>query len=196
VGRKGTTTFGKEIAMLPMHTILYATDFSENAEPAFDLASALAAEGCGKLVVLHVERPPLTTLGGTAGVPPIAPEYDRRDAWEKLQRFQPTRPGITVEHRLEFGDPKVVILQIAREIAADLIVLGSHGRTGLRRLLMGSVAESVVRKASCPVLTVRTAAQTMLTLPADSEGSEKLEAVSEAVGSGEESSMASENWMK
>lgn len=155
--------------MLEMATILYPTDFSANAEAALALASALAREGHGRVVVLHVERPPLATLGGTAGVPPLPTEYDRQRLEEQLQSIKPSRPGIAVEHRLEYGDPASVILKTAHEIGTDLIVMGTHGRTGLRRLLMGSVAEQVVRKASCPVLTVRTPSQTLLTLPAAAE---------------------------
>jgi nucleotide-binding universal stress UspA family protein len=144
--------------MLVMMTILHPTDFSADARPAFEVACALAGEGRGRLVVLHVERPPLATLGGTAGVPPLHTEYDRETLPEELQRIQPARAGIALEHRLEYGDPAAVILKSASETGADLIVMGTHGRTGLRRLLMGSVAEQVVREASCPVLTVRTPA--------------------------------------
>ena len=151
--------------MLTRKTILYATDFSAEARPAFEVACALADEGGGRLVILHVERPPLATLGGTAGVPPLPNEYDRERLWQELQAIQTARASITVEHRLEYGDPAAVILKVAEEIAADLIVMGTHGRTGLRRLLMGSMAEQVVRKAPCPVLTVRTAMHTRLSLP-------------------------------
>lgn len=155
--------------MLTMKTILYPTDFSADAWSAFAVACALASDGHGRLVILHVERPPLTTLGGMPVVPPLPSEYDRERVLEQLQRIQPPRPGITVEHRLEYGEPVPVILQTAQEIGADLIVMGTHGRTGLRRLLMGSVAENVVRKAACPVLTVRTPSQTLASLPADAE---------------------------
>lgn len=150
--------------MITMETILYPTDFSADAQPAFEVACALAKEGRGRVVVLHVERPPLTTLGGTAGVPPLPNEYDRQSSEEKLQSLQ-VPPGIVVEHRLLYGEPRSVILATAQEIGADLIVMGTHGRTGVRRLLMGSVAEAVVRKAVCPVLTVRTPKQTLLSLP-------------------------------
>ncbi len=141
--------------MLAMRTILYPTDFSMDARPAFEVACALAGEGRGRLVVLHVERPPLASLGGTTLVPPLPIEYDREKLWERLKDIQPLRAGIAVEHRLEYGDPATTILEVAQEISADLIVMGTHGRTGLRHLLMGSVAERVVRKAPCPVLTIR-----------------------------------------
>ena len=61
-----------------------------------------------------------------------------------------------MEYRVQDGDPVVEILEVTREAPCDLIVMGTHGRTGLGRLLMGSVAEQVLRRASCPVLTVRT----------------------------------------
>jgi nucleotide-binding universal stress UspA family protein len=157
--------------MLTAETILYPTDFSADTQPALDVACALAAEGHGRLVVLHVERPPLATLGGTVAPPPLPNEYDRQKVWEELQRIKPLRPGLAIEYRLEYGDPATVILQTAQDIGADLIVMGTHGRTGLRRLLMGSVAERVVRKASCPVLTVRTPAQILLSLPSAAEES-------------------------
>jgi universal stress protein A len=166
--------------MLEMATILYPTDFSANAEAALALASALAKEGHGRLVVLHVERPPLATLGGIAGVPPLALEYDRQGAWEELQRILPSQSGFTVEHCLEYGEPASTILKTAEEVGADLIVMGTHGRTGLRRLLMGSVAEQVVRKASCPVLTVRTPVQTLLTLPAVARETSQFEPTAES----------------
>jgi nucleotide-binding universal stress UspA family protein len=157
--------------MLAMRTILFPTDFSAEAGSAFEVASALAADSRGRLVMLHVEPSPLTSLGDIAGVPPLPDEYDRPGTEEALQRLQSPRSGFTVERRLEYGYAASVILQTAREIGADLIVMGTHGRTGLRRLLMGSVAEKVVRKASCPVLTVRTPMETMLSLPSAVEES-------------------------
>jgi universal stress protein A len=148
--------------MLSMKTILYPTDFSAETQLAFDAACALASEGHGRLVVLHIERPPLGTLGGTTLVPPLPSEYDRQGLWERLRSIQPSRPDIAVEHRLEYGNPESVILKTAKEIGADLIVLGTHGRTGLRRFLTGSVAEHVLREAPCPVLAVRGASERLL----------------------------------
>ena len=75
---------------------------------------------------------------------------------ERLQQLRPEDPKILVEHRLVQGGGAEEILQVAQERKCDLIVMGTHGRTGLGRLLMGSVAEQVVRKAACPVLTVKT----------------------------------------
>jgi nucleotide-binding universal stress UspA family protein len=77
------------------------------------------------------------------------------EAQVKLDRMEPG-PSVLVERRLEEGDPIGEILRAAAEVPCDLIVMGTHGRTGLARLLMGSVAEEVVRKAPCPVVTVKT----------------------------------------
>ena len=77
--------------MLAIQTILYPTDFSQQAAAAFDVACALAREGQARVVVLHVERSPLATLGGTAGVPPLPNEYDRDRLQEQLRRIQPPR---------------------------------------------------------------------------------------------------------
>jgi len=67
----------------------------------------------------------------------------------------PSDPSVSFEHKLLAGDPAAAIVEAADQENVDLIVLGTHGRTGLTRLLMGSVAENVVRKAKCPVLTVK-----------------------------------------
>jgi nucleotide-binding universal stress UspA family protein len=154
--------------MLAMETILYPTDFSAESGPAFEVACALARDGGGRVVILHVERSPLATLGGFMVVPPLPDEYDRQRVQKQLHRIQPSQPGICYEHSLEYGEPAECILKTAQEIGADLIVMGTHGRTGLSRLLMGSVAEHVVRKAPCPVLTIRAAAETLPAIPADS----------------------------
>jgi hypothetical protein len=72
-----------------------------------------------------------------------------------LHRFQVSDPTVHVEHRLADGNPSEEILRQARDTGCDLIVMGTHGRRGLGRLLLGSVAEEVMRKAPCPVLTVK-----------------------------------------
>ncbi len=145
----------REGVMFAVKSILYPTDFSVEAWTAFEVACALASESGGRLVVLHVQPSPLYMLGGTAGVPPLPDEYDRDKLLEQLKSIRPAHAEIAVEHRLEYGEPAEGIIKAAEEIHANLIVMGTHGRTGLRRLLMGSVAERVVRTAPCPVLTVR-----------------------------------------
>jgi nucleotide-binding universal stress UspA family protein len=76
-------------------------------------------------------------------------------ARDRLADIRPADPAVEVEHRLEEGDPAVVIGDIADRLGCDLIVMGSHGRTGVGRLLMGSVAEHVLRQSARPVLTVK-----------------------------------------
>jgi nucleotide-binding universal stress UspA family protein len=144
--------------MLPIQTVLYPTDFSEHSDYAFQLACSLARDYGACLFVLHVLERPLLAYTGVMTAPPSPPPSaeERQAVQEKLHRIGPADPTIRVEHLLEEGDPAMAILQVAQERQCDLIVLGTHGRGGLGRLLMGSVAEQVVRKASCPVLTART----------------------------------------
>jgi nucleotide-binding universal stress UspA family protein len=139
--------------MLAIKTILYATDFSERAELAFRLACSLARDYGARLIVLHVVEQPVLSAGQRV----LIPEFDLRPLRERLQPLRPDDPKISVEHRLVEGRaaPATEILRVAEELNVDLIVAGTHGRTGLGRLLMGSVAEELVRNASCPVLTVK-----------------------------------------
>jgi nucleotide-binding universal stress UspA family protein len=87
---------------------------------------------------------------------PPPPGGVREAISEQLAGVRAADPTLPVEHRLEVGDPVAEILRVAQESKCDLIVMGTHGRTGLAHLLMGSVAEKVVRKAACPVLVVKT----------------------------------------
>ena len=144
--------------MLPIRTILHPTDFSERSANAFEVACSLARDSGAGLIVLHVLERPVIAYTGVAMAPP-APgpsEEERKALLKRLKHVQPQAPAVAVEHRLEQGDPATGILQVAQEAGCDLIVMGTHGRTGLGRLLLGSVAEQVLRKAPCPVLTVKT----------------------------------------
>ena len=136
--------------MLNIRTILHPTDFSPLAYHAFDVANALAADYKARLVLLHVHEPPIPVGELVPSEPPDIREYLLRD----LQELKPA-PGVDVEYRLEVGSIAEGILCAAAETKCDLIVLGTHGRHGLGRVLMGSVAESVLRKAPCLVLTVK-----------------------------------------
>jgi nucleotide-binding universal stress UspA family protein len=140
--------------VLPIQTILHATDFSPPADFALQFAAALARDCGARLIVLHVGVPPLRNLGGPVPVPPLAEEWGRKDLSHQLR--QRTATGVAVEHRLAFAESAGdEIRRVADEVNCGLIVLGTHGRTGLDRLLLGSVAEHVVRKARQPVLTVK-----------------------------------------
>ena len=123
---------------------------------ASEALKTAGTEGATNGVVLHVGRPPLSHLGGPTPVPPLPAEWGREELEKQLrQRTVPDLPA-GLEHRLAFAeDVGAEVLRLADEVRCDLIVLGTHGRTGLGRLLMGSVAEQVVRRAHCPVLTVR-----------------------------------------
>ena len=118
------------------------------------MACALARDYGARLVVLHVVTAP-TVIYSEGVLPPNAEEL-RAEAQEQLDGLSVPHADIRAERRLEEGDAVEATLRVAQEVRADLIAMGTHGRTGILRLLMGSVAEQVLRKATCPVLTVRT----------------------------------------
>jgi nucleotide-binding universal stress UspA family protein len=139
--------------MLPIRTILHPTDFSERSNYAFQLACSLARDHGARLLVLHVLQPPAVAYGGV--ITELATEAAKQTLAEKLRQIQAPDPNVYMEHQLIEGEPATQILHTAEKHPCDLIVMGTHGRTGLRRALMGSVAEQVVRQAPCPVLTVK-----------------------------------------
>src|SRR5688572_20762627 len=133
--------------------ILYPTDFSKSSDAGMHVATALARDTGAKLLIIHVEEPPAAYGGGEMyyGLP----EPDLQAIQRMLSDVVPTDTQVTYEHRLVTGDPATEIVRLAKEEDVDLIVMGTHGRTGLRRMLMGSVAEAVVRHAECPVFTLK-----------------------------------------
>ncbi len=141
--------------MLPIKTILYPTDLSPSSEPAYQFACALARDYSARLVVLHVLELPIASLGGSQAVPLSPFDYGRSAAEAKLDALQAAHDGAAFEHHISEGRPLDGILAAAREYSTDMIVMGTHGRSGIRRALLGSVAEAVLRKAPCPVLVVR-----------------------------------------
>jgi nucleotide-binding universal stress UspA family protein len=143
--------------------IVVATDFSPHADHALEMAIELARLERASLTVLHVCLPPAyayATAGAIAPTPEMmgdliaAAETELRALKERLA----TR-GIAVETACIVGEPREVIPEFARERGHDLIVTGSHGRRGLRRFFLGSVAEQVVRAASVPVLVAHRPAE-------------------------------------
>jgi nucleotide-binding universal stress UspA family protein len=134
-------------------TILVPTDFSKLCQASLDYATGLARDMKARLVIMHVQEPPAAYGGGEMyyGIP----EPDDTELQRMLGELKPNDPAVPFEHRLVAGDPAAEIVAMAEELRSELIVLPTHGRTGLTRLLMGSVAESVVRSAPCPVLTFR-----------------------------------------
>jgi nucleotide-binding universal stress UspA family protein len=143
--------------MLP-RTILVATDFSEHADAALAYAAELGAHLDATLHLVHAIKIP------TMGVPEVGVAYAAMTMESSTQAAQREIETLVARYRdrvslapprLEVGDPRDVIDNIAEVIGADLIVMGTHGRRGLRRVLLGSVAEAIVRTAPCPVLTIR-----------------------------------------
>lgn len=133
--------------------VLFPTDFSTLSDAAIDYAAALAKEGGGELLIVHVEEPPIAYGAGEMyyGVS----EPDTQALTKMLHAVAPTDPSVPCRRRLLIGNPADEIVRLAEEENVDLIVMGTHGRTGFKRFLMGSVAEAVVRRAECPVLTFK-----------------------------------------
>lgn len=129
----------------PIRRILFPTDFSPAASAAFEYAERLAASTGAELLVLHVKRD-LPTVGPVCDVD--------SETKRQIRAVQSRCPEVDVEYLVYSGSPGEAICWIAQERRCDQIVMGTHGRTGLINLLMGSVAEYVVRHARCPVLTV------------------------------------------
>jgi len=144
----------EEELMLPIQTIFHPTDFSVASDSAFRLACSLARDYGARLVLVHVAEPPVPIYNDGPVLPPA--QTNKEPLREKLHELMKRDPKVQAEHQLFEGDAALEILRLADEAKCDLIVMGTHGRTGLGRLLMGSVAEQVMRKASCPVLTVKT----------------------------------------
>jgi nucleotide-binding universal stress UspA family protein len=140
--------------MLTIRNILFPTDFSEQSMAAFHLASALARDHRANMTVLHVREIPVVPFAEFGSVPPedVPP---RTELLERLGKFEPPDDSINVEYVLAEGVPAEEIVTTAKDRGCDLIVMATHGRTGLGRLLLGSVAEEVMRKAPCPVLTLK-----------------------------------------
>jgi nucleotide-binding universal stress UspA family protein len=139
--------------MLPIRTIIHPTDFSDRSNYAFRLACSLARDHGSKLLVVHVLPPPAVAYGEV--ITGLSDAMYREQAKQQLEKLMPTDPKVTIEHQLLDGDPAAEVIELARQTHADLIVMGTHGRGGLGRLLMGSVAEQIVRKAPCAVLSVK-----------------------------------------
>jgi nucleotide-binding universal stress UspA family protein len=154
--------------MLPIKTILHPTDFSEPSGHAFRLACSLARDYGARLVVTHIVPIPVY---GTPEMGPMvpAPGIVEEEMRQALEAVQPSDPAIAVEHRLALGDAAGEIVSLAREVKADLIVMGTHGRSGVGRLLLGSVAEAVLRRAPCPVLTLKMPVPPVASAPGDVE---------------------------
>lgn len=139
--------------------ILVPTDFSPGADAALGWAQSLGAAFSAEVILLHVIDLSIAALAGfpstLAAVPAAGELLDRirLESEEEMQRLTARLPG--ARGLLREGMPRPTILEVAREVGADLIVMGTHGRTGLTHVVFGSVAEHIVRHSRIPVLTVR-----------------------------------------
>ena len=134
--------------------ILFPTDLSPASEQALSWATSLARDTGATILIVHVEEPPMAYGGGEMYIG-FDEEGTRSELRKELVQIVPADHNVSFEHMLLVGEPAHAIVEAAEKENVDLIVMGTHGRTGLTRLLMGSVAEAVVRRAKCPVLTVK-----------------------------------------
>jgi nucleotide-binding universal stress UspA family protein len=143
-----------------MRRILFATDFSKASGKAFTAAVSMAKANKATLTVLHVVAP----------MTPVTPDqYIGPETWQQIQAenkrwttrklagltARARKAGVRVAALLADGNPATQIVRIAKAGRFDLVVIGTHGRTGLAKFFLGSVAGRVVATATCPVLTVR-----------------------------------------
>jgi nucleotide-binding universal stress UspA family protein len=141
--------------------ILMGTDFSDYSKEAFDYAVLLAKQLGADLFLLHaLEMPAFFVPGVGRAAGPDVVKWIHSLKEEEQKKLEPLeaearQKGVQAQSILKEGLPVAEILKTAGEVEADLIVLGTHGRTGLDRFMMGSVAERVSREAPCPILLVR-----------------------------------------
>jgi nucleotide-binding universal stress UspA family protein len=146
---------------MQIRSILFPTDFSECGNYALSYAASLARTFKASIICINVIEPIVPTVGysGMTEPLPIADitEHLEDSAERELPKLAECDEcaGIEVEELVVHGEAASEIVRVAKERDVDLIVIASHGRTGLGRILFGSTAESVVRHASCPVLVVK-----------------------------------------
>jgi nucleotide-binding universal stress UspA family protein len=146
--------------MIDLQRILVPTDFSKHSQNALLYAAAFAEKFGAELYLLHVVQDLALFIPEAVSVaPPIAPPVEQltaavREALDRVVR-ESKLEKVTIHQEVREGTPFYEIIQMAKEKDIDLIVMGTHGHTGLAHVLLGSVTEKVVRKAPCPVLTVR-----------------------------------------
>jgi nucleotide-binding universal stress UspA family protein len=148
--------------MRDLRRILVPTDFSDTARSALEMALLIAGKGSAHVDVVYVWEPsttiPLETMLGEVGMgrPSTIGEIARKEATRRMAQFLATvgHTSGSLGSRIEVGRPDELITTLAEQGSYDLIVMGTHGRRGLLRAVLGSVAERVVRHAPCPVLTI------------------------------------------
>ena len=140
-------------------TILFATDYSPGSAKVLKLATTLAREEDAKLLIDHVTMLEKYPVGEHFNEEPEPNPAELK----QLKAVVPPDPNVPFEHRLLYGEPGSVevtkpadeVIKLTKQENVDMIVLSTHGRSGVKHLLMGSVAEAVLRHAACPVVTVK-----------------------------------------
>lgn len=146
---------------MQLKTILFPTDFSQGARAAMDHAISLAQDYEAKLILLYVIQDISIAewyIPSSLSVTDLIEDMEK-SAWKEMSIWgaEVAAKVKDVEKMVVRGVPFVEIIKTAKEKNVDLLVIGTHGRTGIDHMLFGSTAEKVVRKATCPVLTVRIA---------------------------------------
>lgn len=146
---------------MQIKTILFPTDFSQGARAAMDYALSLAKDYNARLILLYVMQDISIAewyIPSAVSVTDMIEDMEK-SAWKEMEKWRAEAQARLkdVEKMVVRGVPFVEIIKTAKEKGVDLIVIGTHGRTGIDHMLFGSTAEKVVRKAPCPVLTVRVA---------------------------------------
>jgi nucleotide-binding universal stress UspA family protein len=147
--------------MTPFNRIMVATDFTEASTPAFQEAIELAKKDGSELLISHAYQPPNMVQADTVA-PGVYEEWDRNlrsRVQEMLQGLvdDAKKAGVPAKPLVLTGAPYEAIVDAAKENKADLVVMGTHGRKGVSRFFLGSVASRVISTAPCPVMTVRAA---------------------------------------
>lgn len=146
---------------MQIRTILLPTDFSECGNFALTAAASLARKFAASIICVNVIEPIVPTVGYSGMTEPLPIADIAEQLEDSAERELPKLAeceecaGIEVEELIVHGEAASEIVRVAKERNVDLIVISSHGRTGLGRMLFGSTAEAVVRHASCPVLVVK-----------------------------------------
>ncbi len=141
----------------PFQKVLCAVDFSPSTKMTIEMARQIAEANKGTVILFHVVPMPVEAIGQPLMVEPLTGAED--DARKRLNRIASENLTHSYEILVVTGDPATSIIEAAQEQATDLIVMATHGRTGMSHFFLGSVAERVVRESPVPVMTVRAPSQ-------------------------------------
>ena len=149
--------------MIKLKKILYPTDFSESSLAALPYAISFARSCKAKLILMHVVNEKIFSEGlslARVSAPEALEQEMTAEAGRQLKMLIPVeeRAGLDWEMIILYGMPFLEIIRYAADNRVDMIVIGTHGRSGVEHIMFGSTAEKVVRKAHCPVLSVKPAA--------------------------------------